>query len=216
VKSLRVAVGEEVKASDGHGSLYRVEIRSKGGRVRGRVVGSERVDRDDCDIEVAVGLGRSECMKWIVEKGTELGVRRIVLLETAGSQKPFDSSRQRALVDRLRRISVSAMKQSKRVYLPLIDLPSEYENYLGTTSNRQVRIVLDEKIDGPSLTEVLESVKGSSYTVLVGPESGLDENERNRALEAGFIPVSLGRARLRVETAALTAISAIKCVNGAW
>jgi len=212
VKSLRVLVGDEVIASDGHGSIHRIRILSKKDGVRGSVVSTEHVEREPCEIELAVGLGPNDCMKWVVEKATELGVERIVFLVTSLSRQPGNSRQQSALLERLRRITVSAMKQSKRAYLPSIDAPVGYENFLSSCTDRRVRFVLDEKIDKPTLVEALKSEEGRGYTVLVGPQSGLEEHEKILAAQAGFVPASLGPARLRVETAALMSISVIKCL----
>jgi 16S rRNA (uracil1498-N3)-methyltransferase len=176
----------------------------------------DRVEPDECEIVLAMGTCKNENMKWAVEKATELGTKSIVPLLTAKSRKLKNREDKQKLVDRLRRVAISAMKQSKRVYLPLIYMPVRFDEFLESTGNMHLRLLLDDRVSEPSITDVLNESKGKQFMVVVGPEGGFDEDERSLAAGAGFLSTSLGEARLRVETAAVTALIAIRSVNGFW
>ncbi|MFQ6104324.1 MAG: RsmE family RNA methyltransferase [Candidatus Glassbacteria bacterium] len=215
-KSLRMGVGEIVTASDGNGTLYRVKITSVKQRVLGLIVGERKEEPERHEIILAVGLSRSESMKWAVEKATELGVRQVIPLVTGRSRRVRGTEQQRKLVERLRRVAVSALKQSKRAFIPLIHMPVELNDFLDGCDRGALCLLLDEELSRPSITEVLRKSKEHRFTVMIGPEGGFREDEKGRAISAGFRSAGLGPARLRVETAAIAVIVAIRCLHGFW
>jgi 16S rRNA (uracil1498-N3)-methyltransferase len=217
VKSLRVRRGEVVTASDGNGTLYGVEITSTGGPVTGKLLWKKRVEPDRRQIFLGVGLGRTESLSWLVEKATELGVRGITPLVTKRSQKAGTGEMQGRLLARFHRVAVSAMKQSKRAYMPAISRPIPLPDFLRQVTGRDsLLILLDETLPEPTLTAVLRGKAAGSFIILAGPEAGFDEEEKALALGQGFIPASLGTARLRVETAALAAVIAVRALSDSW
>lgn len=217
VKSLRVVKGQVITASNGNGSLFGVEITSTRGIVKGKLLWRAVVEPEKSEIRLGIGLGRRENLSWLVEKATELGVRSLTPLTTRRSKKPGGPEGPAKLVERLTRVAVSAMKQSKRAYLPSINLPVGLPAFLEQArSHGACLILLDERGPAPTLTRVLGAGAAVRYTILTGPEAGLDEEERNLAVDSGFLPASLGKARLRAETAALAATVAVRAIMDTW
>ncbi len=216
VKSLRAGVGDEVIASDGLGSLFDITICSIGQVVHGEIAGVRKVEPEPCVVVLAVGLSRNDCMKWIVEKATELGAAVIVPLLTNKSLLIKSEGQKRTFAERMRRVAISALKQSKRAYLPRIEEPVLFTRFLSTRDQEHVSIILDERSEDGTISDVLAANRSSYYTIAVGPEGGFDESERISATQSGFLPARLGSARLRVETACIVALTAVRSSNNWW
>lgn len=145
-------------------------------------------------------------IEWLFEKATEIGVDRLVLLRCEHSE------RKDVKPERLNKILVSAMKQSMKATLPLFDgmLPfrqfmKEADNsakFMGYCSESFPRVEFARSC--PSATDI---------TVLIGPEGDFSPQEVEWAVAAGYRPVTFGNTRLRTETAALYALSAIHIIN---
>jgi 16S rRNA (uracil1498-N3)-methyltransferase len=136
--------------------------------------------------------------EWFVEKAVEIGVDEITFLKTDHSERDVIK------MDRIEKIAVSAMKQSQKATLPILN---------GMTS---LRSFIERGFDGdkfiahcePGSKVLLQDavVAGHNSLVLIGPEGDFSPGEIEMALKAGFKPISLGPSRLRTETAALVAV----------
>lgn len=138
-------------------------------------------------------------IEWLVEKAVEIGVRRITPLLCERSER-------RVLrTDRLQKIALSAMKQSKRLWLPRIDELTPFPVFLKNENDVAQRFIAEcGPAPKPHLFGALE--RGALCCVLIGPEGDFSPAEVALALEHGYGAVSLGAARLRTETAALSAV----------
>lgn len=182
---LRLRPGELVVASDGRGTWSR--CRYLGGRrlePEGQILYEPAPDPP---VTVAFTPVKAERADWVVQKLTELGVDRIVVLVAARSVVRWSGERQRAAIERLRRVAAEAAAQSRRVWLPEVDgvLP------LAALGGRG--LVLAEPGAPP--------LDGSCTGVAIGPEGGWDDAER----ALGWPTAGLGPNVLRAETAALAA-----------
>ena len=143
--------------------------------------------------------------EWFLEKATEIGVNEItpVICER--------SERKSVKADRLQRIMESAMKQSKRVYLPKLNPSVDLSDFLAL-EHPGLRFIAhcheEEKLE---LKRRVAPDK--DITILIGPEGDFSEAEVDLAYEKGFYPVSLGEARLRTETAAVVACATVNLIN---
>jgi 16S rRNA (uracil1498-N3)-methyltransferase len=156
-------------------------------------------------ITLLAALFKFDRFEWMVEKATELGVECIVPVEAVRTEKGlFEASRKRA--ERWRRIAREASQQSRRTRMPEIEPGVKFDRAIGRQAN--FRYFLDEKEATPILA-VLPQTRASdaSIAVLLGPEGGWTDAERESARPAGWIPVSLGPAVLRAETAAAAALA---------
>jgi 16S rRNA (uracil1498-N3)-methyltransferase len=150
------------------------------------------------DLTLAVGAGDRERFSWLVEKAVELGVTRIVPLETEHTVGVATRLKQSHL-PRLRRTVLDALKQCGSAWAPTIDELFSLDRFLQRP--RAAHSWLAEQT-GATVPVELDS---TPLTILVGPEGGFTERERAQVLEAGYSPVTFGAHTLRFETAALAA-----------
>ena len=116
----------------------------------------------------------------------------------------------------MEKILVSAAKQSLKAAVPVVNEPVSVKDFIKdvseSDSSSSLRLIAycfeDENTPRRNIKEVLEAYDGNDITVMIGPEGDFSTEEAHLAIQAGFIPVSLGESRLRTETAALTAVAA--------
>lgn len=137
-------------------------------------------------------------LEWVLEKMTEIGVQRIVLINSQRTERSVIK------IDRLNGILISAMLQSRQVYLPELSELIDYNRFI------QVPLHYDKKYIAHCLEDnekiLLKNMDSSaSKIILIGPEGDFTQNEINLAKEKEFMAVSLGDTRLRTETATLVA-----------
>lgn len=203
---LRVGQGDEIPVVDGEGGWYRIRVDQVGSdRLVGTVV-QERSDVREPAVDVTVGIGilkKRSRFETFVEKAVELGVYRIVPLQTRRTER--DTVRR----ERLRNIMVAAMKQCRRSWLPILSEPQS-PTELARDVDGDVRLVCHGDADAVPVRQVVDRDAAiESAAVLVGPEGGFHEAEVDAALSSGFTRVSLGARRLRTETAGLAALNSI-------
>ena len=182
---LRLADGEVVVAADGRGGWARCRFRRDGTlEADGPVV---REAAPGSPVTVAFTPVKGERPEWVVQKLTELGVDRIVVLSTARSVVRWEPGRARAALERLRRVTVEASAQSRRVWLP------EVLGVVGLEGLERAGTALAEP-GGPPLAAGITGIA-------VGPEGGWSTEE----LSSGLPTVGLATHVLRAETAAIAA-----------
>lgn len=161
------------------------------------------------DVTLAIGMLKAkDRFEYLVEKATELGVTSIVQLKTSRSEG------REARPDRVRRIAIAAMKQSRRSVLPHIGQPVSLEEFV-PDDNSECRIFgTMDSLATPVLSALEKIPSNASITVVVGPEGGLDEAEETMLVDHGYQPVSLGSRRLRAETAATSLLVAVQLATG--
>ena len=144
-------------------------------------------------------------MEWLVEKCVEMGVDRIIPLRCHNSERTVLKT------ERLRKIMVSAMKQSLKATLPRLDELTPVEQVLAEPFDGLRCIAYcDEQLPCEERKTLVGSYEpGKDVMVLIGPEGDFSPEEVVAAREAGFVPVTLGESRLRTETAGMMAVAAI-------
>jgi len=209
---LRAKAGEEVLLFDGSGLEYRAVIEKVGrSEVQLRVLGSETVDREASRaVTLAVALPKGDRQRWLTEKAVELGVARLIPIETRrGVAQPSDNA-----LERLRRAVVEASKQCGRNRLMEITPAVRWEQLVGQATSGQTCFVAHPGGSSGSLASQLTQLPAEAPVVLaVGPEGGFTEEEIAAATAAGWKTADLGRRILRVETAAL--VLATLAIHGA-
>jgi 16S rRNA (uracil1498-N3)-methyltransferase len=152
-------------------------------------------------------------MDLIVAKATELGVGRIVLLESARSVRREAAGR----LARWRRIAAEAAEQCGRVEVPELTCPGGLGPFLEARSPAEPLLLCREGGEAPPLPAVLAGLAGlTALSVLVGGEGGFGAEELARCEAAGARPAGLGPRLLRSETAALAALAVIQACLGDW
>ncbi len=209
VRVLRLKEGEEVEVVDGKGRLHLCRILNANAKnCAVEIVGTTDVKPLwGYRITVAIAPTKNmDRMEWMAEKVTEMGVDRIVPLLCRYSERKVLKT------ERLRKILVAAMKQSLKATLPQLDDLTPFDDFMKALPDGQRFIAYcDPAI--PRRDFVKECLPESDVTILVGPEGDFSQPEIRAALDAGFIPVSLGDSRLRTETAGVFACAAIHTIN---
>jgi 16S rRNA (uracil1498-N3)-methyltransferase len=206
-KSLRMRSGERVQLTNGRGDLFNAELVFDKHRVSARSI--EVLPSSDAFVPLHLGIAptkNADRMEWLVEKAVEIGVGKISLITCAHSERP------RLSIDRLQRIAISALKQSRRTFLPTIVEAVPFEKWLAQVDSSQRFIAhCDESQPRRLLRDTLKV--GDSVCVAIGPEGDFSAHEVGLASAASFAGVSLGSARLRTETAALAAVHTFNLLN---
>jgi 16S rRNA (uracil1498-N3)-methyltransferase len=201
---LRKQAGDPVWIVDGAGKAYESVIRLiAADAVECEVIYEHFHWREpDIDVTLAVAqLKNPSRMDWLIEKGTELGVRTFIPVQTGRTIA-------RSLKEeRWNNIAVAAMKQSGRCILPKIYPPMNFTEVVQNSSGYDLNLIPYERTDhNLFISEALKHRKPPrTVLILIGPEGGFTEEEILQAEAASFIQVSLGRRRFRTETAAVMA-----------
>jgi 16S rRNA (uracil1498-N3)-methyltransferase len=208
---LRVMPGQKYEISDNH-SVYLAEVKT----ARKDLVSFEIVGQIDANFSVPrvtllASLIKFDRFESMIEKATELGVERMIPIESERSEKGLaEAARKRR--DRWLRIAREASEQARRTKLPAIDLPMSLQQALRIETDH--RYMLDEGDASPILSEMPEQrIADDRVALLVGPEGGWTDRDRSAIIPGGWQQVSLGSNILRAETAA---IAAIAILNAAW
>lgn len=204
VRALRLSAGDAVSVTDGRGGLWSGELREEG-RVR---LEEPRDAPDPIPVELAFGVASRDRTLWLVEKAVELGALGLQPVEVARSRSVADAGRSESFWEKARRRAVSALKQCGGARLPEMRPVCELHAYLAHAGGaRGPRILLDRDAEVP-LRRRLEGWDGRPPArILLGPEGGLEPEERASCLDAGLRPAGLGRRVLRFETAGAAALA---------
>ena len=213
IKVLRHRSGDEISVIDGCGGLHRCRIISDSPKgVEASVLSSEpdwgghpyRLHMAVCPTK------NNDRYEWFAEKACEIGLDEISpVIGEHSERRVFKTAR-------LEKILISASKQSLKAAVPVVHEPMSVRDFIlahGGDRSQFLRLIAycfeDENVPRRSIKEALSGFEGSEIVVLIGPEGDFSRAEAELALANGFIPVHLGNSRLRTETAALTAVSAV-------
>jgi 16S rRNA (uracil1498-N3)-methyltransferase len=157
-------------------------------------------------IHLAFAPPKGKRLDWLLEKAAELGAASLRMLICSRSVvEPAGGS---AALARYQAICVSAVRQSRQVYLPEIVLPVEFADFLHQ-ARQGAGILAHGGPHVPALAQLALPAGTADVTVLIGPEGGWTDQEIAQAEQAGFTPARLGHSTLRVETAAIAMIAAV-------
>lgn len=166
-------------------------------------------------LTLAAGMSAGSKLDSIVQKATELGIKRFVpILSEKLRVKLDDPKRAASRLRRLEKVALAAMKQCRRSYRPEVSSPVPVGQFLKETDRSDLNLVFHSTDMGRPLEECLVDTRAPRVTLLVGPEAGFTPEEVAAAGEAGFKVVSLGRRVLRSETAAPVACALVMALLG--
>jgi len=219
---LRLQSGDEIYVFDGAGREFHcaVEIIAKDSTTL-RVIAEAEPARPESrlNLTLAIALLKGEKFDLVIQKGTELGIRRIVPLATERADVRLrDSEDTNKRVTRWRRIALEAAKQSGRAYVPEVAAPLTVDSLLlmpaasETNESAKVTRLMFSEREGRSLSEATNTFSGppTEIVALVGPEGGWTDGEIGLAREGGWRIVTLGGRTLRAETAAIVVVTLIQ------
>jgi len=197
---LRLGEGAEVSVFDGKGNAARAQVhRIAGRKVELRILGPEPSRESRLALTLAVAPPKGDRMSFLVEKLTELGVARLIPLET-------DRGRSRGNFERWRRIAVESCKQSGRSRAPEIVPPLGFEQVLDEPG-----LVTAAHPGAPPLSPLPGT---AAIVALIGPEGGWSEEELALASSRGVTLFGLGPRTLRTETAAIAVATLLQYLAG--
>ncbi|MBF0607388.1 MAG: 16S rRNA (uracil(1498)-N(3))-methyltransferase [Candidatus Magnetobacterium sp. LHC-1] len=208
---LRHRVADELELFDADGRYYRATITALGrGGVTVRAVQEAAPQRESSlDMVLCQGLLKGDKMDLVVEKSTELGVRRIIPVSTQRGQMHHTRRLQR-----WKKIAIEAARQSGRVVVPDVAEVTDLSSLLGQiSSEKDAPGIMFYEGEGTHTPRDLPGTPGRVY-VLVGSEGGFTTDEVLHAQGAGVLIASLGRRILRAETAAIVGVALVQFLYG--
>lgn len=201
LRVLRLGVGDEVMLTDGRGYFYRAVISAATGK-RCQVRVTETIEQEPFwrgHLHLALAPTKNmDRMEWLAEKATEIGFDELTFLNCRFSERKVIKT------ERVEKIVVSAVKQSLKARKPVVNEMTDFRRFMEREFTGQKFIAHCYEGEKPLLRDVLR--KDEDAVVLIGPEGDFSPEEVALAAEKGFQAVSLGKSRLRTETAALVAV----------
>ena len=204
IRVLRLNIGDQITLTDGKGYFYRAEI-SAATNKRCMVNILETTYQGPLwngHLHIAMAPTKNmDRTEWFAEKATEIGFDELTFLNCRFSERKVIKT------ERISKILVSAIKQSLKARLPQLNEMTDFNKFITQPFKGQKFIAHCYEGEKPLLKDVFH--KGEDALVLIGPEGDFSEEEVKKAIGKGFRPISLGKSRLRTETAALVATMVI-------
>jgi 16S rRNA (uracil1498-N3)-methyltransferase len=217
LKVLRMKVGARIIVLDDRGWEYVLELdRIERRHASGKII-EKRPAAAEPDLQITVyqGLMKGDRFSWVLQKCTEIGVRRLVPVITRRTSIQDPSRVGPNRLARWRRIIVEAAEQSKRGRIPALGPVMSFAHALEEIEAGQLSLIPWEMASEPNLRTVLQSATPSRCALFIGPEGGFERDELAQAREKGVIPITLGPRILRTETAAVVASALLLYESGA-
>ena len=207
VKVLRKRSGDTIRVTDGKGAFYDVVLTDADPhRCSFQICSKVSELPRSYHIHIAISPTKNaDRIEWFVEKSVELGIDTITLLECKNTERSYLKT------ERLEKVAISAMKQSLKASLPLINSLTDYSKLVTTSEASSKFIAFVDQTNPYHLKDVARP--GSDYLLLIGPEGDFSSQELSLALTHNFQKVSLGSSRLRTETAGMAACHILNLVN---
>lgn len=208
VRVLRLQAGDEVTLTDGQGNFYRAEISTATPK---RCLVNILETQPQAPLwqgHLHIALAPTKNMdrtEWFAEKATEIGIDELTFLNCRFSERKVIKT------ERIAKILVSAIKQSLKARLPRLNEMTDFNKFIARPFSGQKFIAHCYEGEKVLLKDAVR--RGEDALVLIGPEGDFSEEEVGKAIENGFIPISLGKSRLRTETAALVACHLLNLQN---
>ncbi|MBO5827969.1 MAG: 16S rRNA (uracil(1498)-N(3))-methyltransferase [Paludibacteraceae bacterium] len=209
VRVLRLDVGDRIELVDGIGNFYEAEIvfpHHKKCEVR--ILNKyENFNTFPYHLHIAIAPTKNmDRLEWFVEKATEIGISEITPLLCRYSERKV------VKLERINKIIVSAMKQSKKSLLPQLNEMISFNDFIKKCEGHDNCFIAHcYNQNKQSLSQLY--LKGNDATIVIGPEGDFSEEEVESALKNGFSPITLGESRLRTETAGIVACHTIQLLN---
>lgn len=208
IRVLRLKQGDEIFLTDGKGFFYKAEIDMVSGK-RCLVSVKETISQEQHwtgYLHIAMAPTKNmDRTEWFAEKATEIGFNELTFLNCRFSERKVIKT------ERIEKILVSAVKQSLKATVPVLNEMTDFTKFIEKDFPGQKFIAHCYEGEKPLLRDVLR--RNEDALVLIGPEGDFSPEEVEKALAKGFIPISLGKSRLRTETAALVACHTMNLLN---
>ncbi|MBN2166026.1 MAG: 16S rRNA (uracil(1498)-N(3))-methyltransferase [Marinilabiliaceae bacterium] len=208
INVLRKKTDSTINVTNGKGDLFLckiIEANSKGCKIE--LIETIKTELLKPHIHVAIAPTKNiERFEWFLEKATEIGISEITPLIC------FHSERRNIRIDRCHKIIVSAMKQSLKFTIPILNEPVKFKHFIKNNSSPNRFIAYCDYNSNKKLLKHAYS-KNNDALILIGPEGDFSIQEIDDAFNNNFIPISLGKNRLRTETAGIVACNTFSLIN---
>ena len=208
LRVLRLTVGDEVMLTDGKGSFYKAVISAATNKRCQLKVIEELPQEKGWTGWLHLAMAPTKNMdrtEWFAEKATEIGFDELTFLNSRYSERKVIKT------ERIEKILVSAVKQSLKASKPVLNEMMDFNKFISQEFHGQKFICHCNEGEKKLLKDVV--IPGEDAIILIGPEGDFSPEEVAKAMACGFIPVSLGKSRLRTETAALVAVHTLNLFN---
>lgn len=195
IKVLRMREGEEIYVTDGKGNLARGNLLFEGKRVLIETTEiKENLPNFSNQLHIAIAPTKNiDRIEFFIEKATEMAVSEITLIQTEKTE------RKNLNIEKLRKQSVSASKQSLRFHFPIVNDLTKFSDFVKSLDPETTFVAhCNENLERIDLKEIIPD---KNITFLIGPEGDFSDREIQFLAERGIKAVSLGNQRLRTETA---------------
>lgn len=208
LRVLRMKRGESISFTDGKGNMYEGVISDDDPAAMTAEVSSVRREEGRTyRLHIAISpVKNDDRLEWFIEKAVETGIDEITPLICARTEK------KRIRKERLEGLMLSAMKQSVKSMLPVLNEPFSFSEFIaGPHTGKRLIACCDESIGRLAITSAFS--RSEEVTILIGPEGDFTPEEVLLAMQHGFTPVHMGTSRLRTETAGVAACCSVYLAN---
>jgi len=208
IRVLRLIEGNDVQIIDGNGGFYEAVISdAHPKRCKLQITRSEKeFGERNFHLHIAIAPTKNiDRFEWFLEKCTEIGIDEITPLLSEHSERKVIKP------DRLKKILVSAIKQALKAHLPKLNDLTTLKDLIAKSGSSKKFIAHCNIGEKNHLKN--EITKGEDVLILIGPEGDFGPEEVLLAKENGFTEISLGKSRLRTETAGIVACHIANLLN---
>jgi len=209
VRVLRKKEGDVLHITNGKGFLFSVEISIANDKrcLAAIIKQEEKLNNRNYYLHVAIAPTKNnDRLEWFLEKATEMGIDEITPIICDNSERKV------VKIERLSKIIQSAMKQSLQFTLPKLNNPIKFSEFIKQDFTEEIFIAhCEEGLEKKVLKNI--ATPNSKYTILIGPEGDFSTKEIEQSLASKFIPISLGKNRLRTETAGINVVQSIAFIH---
>ena len=207
VKVLRKSIGDELWITNGNGFLFSAKIiEADVKKCKVEILQAKKSYPKTHQLHMAVAPTKmNDRYEWFLEKATEIGIHEITPIICERSE------RKTLKLERMQKLVESAMKQSLQTYLPILNEPMTLAEFL-EKEHTELRFIAHCE-DSERYELKRRVVADRDLTILIGPEGDFSTSEIKQATNKGYLPVSMGKTRLRTETAAIVACTTVALIN---
>jgi len=206
-KVLRKKEGDIVHITNGKGYFFEAKIiTADPKKCKAQIVDRDKKHQTKHWLHMVVAPTKiNDRFEWFLEKATEIGVHEITPIICEHSE------RKKIKLERLKKVIRSGMKQSLRSFLPKLNAPISFKEFM--KAEREGLLFIAHCQDEEKLDLKRRVAPDKDLTILIGPEGDFSNTEIQMAYDQGFLPISLGNSRLRTETAAIVACTTVAMIN---
>jgi len=205
---MRSKSGDLIQLTNGKGSMFTArltEVSKK--QVNAEIVEEIKSLPRKYSLHLAIAPTKNiDRFEWFLEKATEIGIEQITPLICNRSE------RKEIKLERLEKVIVSAAKQSRKAFFPILNQMLSFDKFIPLNQSSTKLIAHCEEGEKEAMKKSLSIQK--DVIILIGPEGDFSPQEIDKAISCGYKPISLGSNRLRTETAAVHACSGFAILNG--